>query len=97
MILTYRYRLRPTKRQHHALEAILEGERQLYNAAREERIDAYRKAGITRTLFDQYRGLTDWRKSDVDACTVPAALQRWTLKRVDAAFVLFFREKGAGA
>jgi hypothetical protein len=38
MILTYRYRLLPTKAQHCALEAILEGQRQLYNAALEERI-----------------------------------------------------------
>jgi putative transposase len=42
MILTYRYRLLPTKQQHRSLEAILESQRQLYNAAQEERIDAYR-------------------------------------------------------
>lgn len=95
-MLTYRYRLRPTRRQHRALEAILDGERQLYNAALEERIDAYRKAGVTRTLFDQYRALTDWRKSDPEACTVPAALQRWTLKRVDAAFKSFFKQRSNG-
>ena len=41
MFLTYRYRLLPTKRQHRALETILELQRQLYNAALEERIDAY--------------------------------------------------------
>ena len=43
MILTFRYRLLPTKPQHRALEAILESQRQLYNAGLEERIDAYRK------------------------------------------------------
>lgn len=59
MLVTYRYRLLPTKRQHRALEAILEAQRQLYNGALEERIDAYRKAGITRTCFDQFNALAE--------------------------------------
>ena len=48
MIISYRYRLLPTKRQHRVLEAIVEAQRQLYNAALEERIDAYgpREVGI---------------------------------------------------
>ena len=49
MIVTYRYRLLPAKCQHRALERILESQRQLYNAALEERIGAYSKAGVTRT------------------------------------------------
>jgi putative transposase len=53
MMLTYRYRLLPEKRQHRALERILEDQRQLYNAGLEERIDAYRKAAITRSYIDQ--------------------------------------------
>jgi transposase len=64
MIITFRYRLLPTKRQHRALEAILESQRHLYNAALEERIDAYRKAGITPTYFDQTVGLSEWRRVD---------------------------------
>ena len=32
MVVTFRYRLLPTKAQHHALEQILESQRQLYNA-----------------------------------------------------------------
>jgi hypothetical protein len=62
MILTRCYRVLPTKRQHRALERLLEAQRQLYNAALEERIDAYRKIGITRTYMDQCRGLTDGAK-----------------------------------
>ena len=60
MIPTFCYRLLPTKRQHRALEEILESQRQLYNAGLEERIDAYRKAGITRTYVDQSKALTEW-------------------------------------
>jgi putative transposase len=97
MFLTYRYRLLPTKRQHRALEEILESQRQLYNAALEERIDAYRKAGIARSYFDQCRGLTQWRQSDAEASAVPVPLQRATLKRLDEAYQAFFRRIARGA
>src|SRR5688572_1815315 len=94
MILTFRYRLLPAKRQHRALEGILESQRQLYNAALEERIGAYRKAGVSRTLFDQQRALTEWRRDDVEAASLPVALQRWTLRRLDDAYKSFFRRVG---
>ena len=67
MLLTYCYRLLPSKPQHRALDAILEGERQLYNAALEERIGAFRNAGLTRTYVDQCKALTEWRRSDPQA------------------------------
>ena len=51
MILSYKYRLLPSKRQHRALEAILESQRQLYNAALEERIDCYQKTGKSLTYM----------------------------------------------
>ena len=91
MILTYHYRLLPTKRQHRALEAILESQRQLYNAALEERIDAYRKAHVTRSYFNQTKALTEWRRDDPEAAALPANLQRATLKRLDEAYRGFFR------
>jgi putative transposase len=96
MILTYRYRLLPTRRQHRALEAILESQRQLYNAALEERIDAYRKARITRTLVDQTNALAEWRRDDPEAAALPANLQRATLKRLDGAYRAFFRRLKSG-
>src|SRR5688500_653637 len=96
MLLTYRYRLLPTKRQHQALEAVLEAQRQLYNAALEERMDAYRKAGITRTLYDQQKALTEWRQSDAEAAAFPLNLQRATLIRLDQAYKGFFRRVKAG-
>lgn len=97
MKLTYRYRILPTKRQHRALERILENQRQLYNAALEERIDAYRKQGIARRYIDQCKALTLWRQSDVEAASVPVSLQRWTLKRLDEAYHAFFRRIRAGS
>ena len=96
VILTYRYRLLPTKRQYGALETILESQRQLYNAALEERIDAYRKAGLTRTYVDQTKALTELRQSDPEYCALPVKLQRATLKRLDEAYKGFFRRVKAG-
>src|SRR5881394_2270056 len=96
VLLTFQYRLLPTKSQHRALERILEQQRQLYNAALEERIDAYRKAAITRSYIDQCKALTEWRQSDPDAAALPSNLQRWTLTRLDEAYQGFFRRVSKG-
>src|SRR5258706_1633292 len=96
MIVTFRYRLLPAKRQHRALEQILESQRQLYNAALEERIGAYSKAGVTRTYIDQTKALTEWRRSDPEACAYPVCLQRATLKRLNEAYRGFFRRVARG-
>ena len=95
MILTYQYRILPSKAQHRALEALLESQRVLYNAALEERIGAYRW-GITRTYFDQNKALTEWRNSDPEAASVAVNLQRATLKRLAEAYLAFFRRVKSG-
>lgn len=96
MIITYRYRMMPTRRQHRALERILESQRELYNAALLERIEAYRKAGVHRSYFDQCKALTDWRSTDNEAASLPLCVQRATLKRLEEAFRAFFRRLGTG-
>src|SRR5688572_13423922 len=96
MILSSRYRLLPTKRQHRALESILESQRELYNAALEERIGAYRRTNVTRSYNDQTRALTEWRHTDPDAASLPVNLQRETLKRLDRAYRAFFRRIKSG-
>jgi putative transposase len=90
MVICHRYRVLPRKSQHRALERILESQRQLYNAALEERIGAYRTAGLSVTYFDQTRGLTEWRRGDPEARVLPVNLQRATLKRLDIAYQRFF-------
>ena len=91
MILTYRYRLLPLKSQHRALERLCGMQRELYNAALEERIDCYRKTGKTRTYIDQCKALTECRHELPDMGELSVNLQRWTLKRLDDAFQGFFR------
>ena len=97
MLLTYKYRLNPEKRQHRALEAILEQQRQLYNAALEERIEAYRRCGRTISDVDQSRSLTIIRADDPSFAGVQRRIQRATLKRLDRAYKAFFRRAKAGA
>jgi len=91
MLLTYKYRLLPTKCQHTALAALLEAQRQLYNAALEERIDCYRKTGKGRSYIDQCKALTECRRELPEMSALPVSLQRWTLKRLDDAYAGFFR------
>ena len=50
---TFRYRLYPTRHQSAALDAQLEEARLLYNAALQERRDAYQTCGISLTYYDQ--------------------------------------------
>lgn len=90
LILTYKYRLLPTRKQHAALSSILESQRQLYNGALEHRIGAYQKSGKTITLYSQMAALTELRR-DPEYAAVPANLQRGTLRRLDEAYQGFFR------
>lgn len=90
MVITYKYRLLPTKRQYAALSAICEAQRQLYNAALAERIDCYRKTGKTLTYIGQAMELRECRAALPEMAALPANLQRGTLRRLDAAFQGFF-------
>ena len=49
----YKFRLYPTRKQVQALQWTLDRARELYNAALQERRDAYRMAGISITYYDQ--------------------------------------------
>lgn len=97
IMLTFKYRLLPSRRQHVALAQHLEGQRQLYNAALEERIGCYRSTGRGRTYVDQCRGLTEWRRVDHLAAAVPLNMYRWTLSRLDDAYRSFFKRLKAHA
>jgi putative transposase len=65
VFLTYRYGLRPKRHQYPRLEAIhLEGQRLLYNAALEERSQAWGKSHWSVTRIDQTKSLTTIRAFD---------------------------------
>jgi len=92
MILAYLFRLRPTEAQHRLLDERLERQRLLYNAALQERRDAWRLSAKPITRLDQQKSLTVIRADDPDGHGAdPVTMGRWTLKKVDGAFVAFFK------
>lgn len=90
MIRTFNYPLKPTVAQNSALTSVLGTCQQLYNAALEQRIHAYRKQGKTLTLIDQQRDLTDLRRHDEAFSAVAATILRSALIRIDLAYKGFF-------
>ena len=69
--LRFRVRLNPTT--HAALDRFLGDQRHLWNAALEERIDAYRKCGMSITTYDQCKSLTAIRAEDPHYASVSVA------------------------
>ena len=93
---SYKFLLRPTSKQVAALEACLEDTRQLYNAALEERREAWRK-GHRVTFYSQSAQLKDIRKDDPERYSRWAfACERAAIRRLDRAFQAFFRRVKAG-
>ena len=90
---TYTAKLSPAV--HARLTAFLEQQRLLYNAALEERISAYRKAGKSLSLYDQNKSLTDLRK-DTEFSQYGLKCQRSCLFTLDRAFKSFFRRLKTG-
>jgi len=92
----YTYRLYPTKTREPALFEHLRLHQQLYNAALQERIEAYRKQGINLTYNDQQDSLTQIRYADKAYAAMPVMAERMTLRRLDKAFRAFFRRVKKG-
>lgn len=58
-MLAYKYRLYPTKKQAVRLQEVLDRCRQLYNAALQERKDAYKMCGVSIGYNQQVAQLPD--------------------------------------
>jgi putative transposase len=86
----FRYRLHPTARQTRELTRQLDLQRELYNAALEERIGAWtwERRGVT--YVDQCKTLTGLKEVRPEVMTCGVTLCRGTLKRLDRAFGGFF-------
>jgi putative transposase len=86
------FRLRPTARQHVALAACVDAHRELYNAALQERRDAWSHASKTRISYgDQSAQLTEMRAVRPDQAVWSFSSQQATLRRLNKAFAGFFR------
>jgi len=74
------------------MERLCDLHRQLYNAALEERIDAFRKAGKSISFAEQCKSLTLIRQQNPEYLAINAQSAQVTLKRLDKAFA----HRGAG-
>lgn len=90
MILSYKFRLYPNKAQRQALDKTLEGHRLLYNAALEERREAYRKQGVGVSYKMQADQLKALRREVEEAAFLNFSSMQQTLRRLDKAFSAFF-------
>ncbi|GAA0931019.1 transposase [Streptomyces thermoalcalitolerans] len=98
MIRAYTFLLRPTARQRAALGEMLRDHCALYNAALQERRDAYRHASKTTVRYgDQSAQLKEIRAFDPDGQgRWSFSSQQATLRRLDKAFQAFFKRVKAG-
>jgi putative transposase len=87
------YRLYPTPSQESRMREVKELHRQLYNAALQERIDAYKK-GVSITKGNQEKSLTIIRAEHEEYRALNAQSCQVTLKRLDDAYKHFFRRVG---
>lgn len=97
MIRTYKYRLYPTKAQARALDFLLWQGRTLYNAALEQRITVYKETGKGVTYPQQWAHFRNLRNASPDTLGhINATSVQQMLRRLDKAFVAFFRRVKAG-
>jgi putative transposase len=92
---SFKFRLRPTAQQHVALDACLRDHRTLYNAALEERREAWRR-GISVRYGDQSAQLKEIREECPEHGRWSFSSQQATLRRLNRAFDSFFRRVKSG-
>jgi putative transposase len=90
MIRSYAFRLQVSRRHRNAFEKAMAISNEIYNAALEERIDAWKKQKISITKFDQCKSLTVIRQGEERFSRYAAIMLRTPLVQVDEAFKGFF-------
>jgi putative transposase len=95
MLRTFQFRLQPNATQAAMLNCILADNCETYNAALQERKEAWKLERKSISLYDQQKELTELR-GDPAFNWIAADIQRDPLRRVDRAFKAFFRRCKAG-
>jgi len=96
MIRSYRYRLQMSERIGRSFEAAMKASNQIYNAALEERISAWRKADKSITKYDQFKSLTQVRADDQSMAAYAAPMLRTPIVQVNEAFKGFYARVKSG-
>ncbi|NUB12296.1 IS200/IS605 family element transposase accessory protein TnpB [Azospirillum brasilense] len=90
-VLSYKHRLYPNRAQVAGFEAMLGAFCDLYNAALQQRIEAYRRLGKTLRYVDQASELKAVRAVDERLAGYSFSAEQQVLRRLDKAFRAFFR------
>jgi putative transposase len=93
---TFEYKLKPTPEQQWAMELVLRRCRELYNAALQERHDAWQKCGVSIILAGQSAQLPDIKEVRPEYRDINAQVLQDVLTRLDRAFQAFFRRVNSG-
>src|SRR5215472_5604803 len=88
---TFQYKLKPTPEQERALEFVLRRCRELYNAALQERRDAWQKCAVSIALADQSAQLPAVKEVRPEYHGIHSQVLQDVLTRLDRAFQSFFR------
>ena len=86
----YKFRLYPTRKQQERLQWTLDRARELYNAALQERRDAYRMVGKAITYYDQANQLPEIKQDREEYQDIHSQVLQDVLRKVDKAFKAFF-------
>src|SRR6266704_6631297 len=96
MMKAFKYCLYPTRKQRDTLQFILDRNRELYNAALEERREAWRMSRVSISYNDQSAQLPEIKEIRPEYKEIYSQILQDTLKRVDKAFKNFFRRVKQG-
>jgi putative transposase len=88
---TFKCKLAPTAEQERALAFVLRRCRELYNAALQERRDAWRKCGVSVTIAGQSAQLPEVKEARPEYRDIHSQVLQDVLTRLDRAFQAFFR------
>ena len=90
MHLTYKYRVYPTKQQASEMDGMLGAFCDLYNAALQQRIEAYQRKKLTLTCVSQCNELKACREADERLASFGFTTEQQVMRRLDKAFKAFF-------
>jgi putative transposase len=90
------FKLYPNASQLKRLDGWVRLHAELYNAALQERIEAYRKAGVSISYYDQQNTLPAIKQFRPELVELGSHALQETLRRLDRAFQAFFRRVKAG-
>jgi putative transposase len=93
---TYKYKLKPTPEKEQAMTLVVRRCRELYNAALQERKEAWQKCGVSITIANQSAQLPEIKEVRPEYRDIHSQVLQDVLTRLDSAFQRFFARVKAG-